>query len=375
MIIMALDHTRDMFHITALTQDPLNPETTTPILFFTRWVTHFCAPVFVFLTGTSVYLQSLRKSKKELGMLLLKRGLWLILVEVVIMSFALSFDPSYSFIFLAVIWAIGISLVLLSFLLNLPFAFIFIIGMTIVLGHNLLDYYEASAGQTTNIFYMLLHRQGFVPISGTRVLGILYPFLPWTGLMLLGYCFGRWFAPGVDDNVRKKSIAMTAAGLVILFIILRTINLYGDPSHWSTQKSSLYTFLSFINTTKYPPSLAFMLMTIGPALLFLAYAGPVQNRLTNIISTYGKVPFFYYVIHFFLIHIVSAIFTISRGHSFQEAYKGAEGIPFKFVFPGEGISLAGVYMVWLSVVIALYPLCKWFARYKATHRKWWLSYI
>lgn len=374
MIIMALDHTRDLFHNIALTQDALNLQTTTPALFFTRWITHFCAPVFVFLTGTSIYLQSLRKSKKELSIFLVKRGLWLVFVEIFIMTFLLTFDIHYSIILLAVIWAIGVSMIILGLLIWLPYTAILTLGLIIVFGHNALDFYEAKR-ESFSVLYMFLHRQAFMPLSETRFLGALYPLLPWIGLMMVGFCFGRIYEPGTTPTAQKKRIALIGYTLIILFVLLRAINVYGDPSPWSQQQSSLYSFLSFINTTKYPPSLLFMCMTMGPALLFLAYVGPVKNGVTRFVTYYGKVPFFYYVMHFFILHVVTSIFTIARGHSFEEAAKGAPGIPFKFVFPNEGFELWGVYITWILVVLFLYPLCKWFAEYKARNRKWWLSYL
>lgn len=192
MIIMALDHARDLLHFGAITEDPTNLQTTTPWLFFTRWMTHFCAPVFVFLSGTSIYLQSLRKSKHELSIFLLKRGLWLIVAEVALVSLGISFDPTWSFLFLQVIWAIGISMVILAGAIWLPFPILLAIGLLIVLGHNSLDAWEAAQKAGVPVWYSLLHQPAFLPLSPSRFLGILYPFLPWTGVMICGYCLGRW---------------------------------------------------------------------------------------------------------------------------------------------------------------------------------------
>lgn len=373
MIIMALDHTRDFFHREAMTGDPLGMETTTPLLFFTRWITHYCAPVFVFLAGTSAFLQSLRKPKKELSLFLIKRGLWLVLVEVTIVTLGISFDLQFSAFFLQTIWAIGISMVILGLAIWLPFAGVLALGLLIVLGHNALDYYEK--GKTEfSVFYSLLHRQNFIPLPGGRMLAILYPFLSWSGLMMLGYCFGKLYQK-YEGAKRVKVLAALGAGIVLLFILIRALNVYGDPQPWQTQKSGLFTFLSFLNTTKYPPSLLFLCMTIGPAVLFLAATESVRNGLTRFISVYGKVPFLYYILHFYLIHLVSALFYLGRGHSFAEGARGIPGFPFKFVQPGEGYSLAVVYAVWVGVVLALYPVCKWFSEYKKTHRQWWLSYL
>jgi uncharacterized membrane protein len=355
MIIMALDHTRDFFHTGAMTSDPLDLNTTTPILYFTRWITHFCAPIFVFLSGVSAYLQSGRKSKKELSSFLIKRGLWLIVVELLIINFLFSFDIFYSYFGLQVIWAIGISMVILGLLIWLPFELLLTIGLIIVLGHNTLDFYEKANPGPYNVFYNLLHHFGFHKLWGNHNLMIMYPFLPWTGLMILGYCLGKLLR-NPDEQYRKRFLTMTGFATIGLFILLRFINIYGDPVAWSSQKTPFYSFLSFINTNKYPPSLFYMCMTIGPALLFIAWWGNTKNSLTKIISVYGRVAFFYYILHFFFIHSFSVI-----AH---------------YLWPGEGFSLGIVYLVWIAIVALLYPFCKWYDNYKTVHKeKWWLSYL
>jgi len=370
MVIMALDHVRDFFHIGAFTADPLDLQTTSPALFFTRWITHFCAPIFVFLSGASAFFQSSRKTTKELSGFLIKRGLWLILVEVAIITFAISFDISYSIFFLQVIWAIGISMVWLGLAVWLPFNAVLGIGLLIVLGHNIIDKITLPQG----MLWDFLFRPGFHPIGGGRTLAILYPFLPWTGLMFLGYCFGKLFTTTPPEKRRRKLLTLSAV-IILFFIVLRATNAYGDPSLWNSQKSGLYSVLSFINTTKYPPSLLYMCMTVGPAILFLALAGNRETSLGRIFTVYGKVPFFYYVLHFFLIHLVSAILFLTRGHSFSEGAAGLPNFPFKFIIPGEGLGLAMTYVAWIAIVAALYPLCKWFSEYKKTHKQWWLSYL
>jgi len=378
MVLMALDHVRDYFHIGANVDNPLNLDTTTPLLFFTRWITHFCAPVFVFLSGASIYLQSLRKTKKELSVFLIKRGLWLIAVEFILISFAWSFNPNYQFIFLQVIWAIGISMLILGLCIRLPYAVILTIGLLIVFGHNLLDYPEAAPNLQAGFWWDLLHHSRFsvYPYWNNHAAIIAYPFLPWTGLMMLGYCTGIYFTSSVQPAHRRKILLRLGLAVIGLFIVVRFINLYGDPVAWSTQKNILFTFFSFINVNKYPPSLMYMCVTIGPALLVLAWIENIQNRFTNIMRTYGRVAFFYYILHIYLIHLLSAIAFLSRGHSFSDATNTGNIFPFYFVAPGEGYSLGIVYAVWLAVVISLYPLCRWYDRYKTAHKeKWWLSYL
>ncbi len=378
MVIMALDHVRDFFHINANTDDPLNLATTTPVLFFTRWITHFCAPVFVFLSGTSIYLQSLRKTKKELSAFLIKRGLWLIVAEVSIISLGMTFNPFFNFILLQVIWAIGISMIILAFLIHLPFNFILAAGLIIVLGHNLLDIPESAPGFKAGFLWDLLHSGRFAvyPYAPNRVIAILYPFVPWLGLMLLGYCAGIFYTQKYTAQQRKKILARLGAGIILFFIAVRFINVYGDPFAWSTQQNGLSTFFSFIKIHKYPPSLFYMCATIGPALLFLAFTEKVKNGFTNVMRTYGRTAFFYYIIHWYVVHTICMICFFARGHSMQDAINSMQNLPFMFMIPGEGYSLAVVYLVWFAVVASLYPLCKWYDTYKMNHKeKWWLSYL
>jgi uncharacterized membrane protein len=202
---------------------------------------------------------------------------------------------------------------------------------------------------------------------------IFYPFLPWTGLMILGYCFGKYYLHDVMNRNRRS--ILLGVGVLALFIILRWTNLYGDPSEWSKQPSALYTFFSFIKTTKYPPSLLFICMTIGVSLVILGLIGNVKNKFADAITVFGRVPLFYYVLHFYLLHLISAIAYLAKGHSFQEGMEGTPGMPFKFLSPGDGYGLGTVYLVWLAIVLFLYPLCKWFANYKLNHRTWWVSYL
>ena len=375
MIIMALDHTREFFHSAALTSNPLDLNTTTPVLFFTRWITHFCAPVFVFLSGTSAYLQSARKSKKELSLFLITRGLWLILAEITIVNLVFSFDITFSAIALEVIWAIGVSMLILGLVIWLPFEIILFIGLLIVLGHNSLDFYEKKQTGQLSAGYNLLHRVGVHQLSADHTVLILYPFLPWAGVMMLGYCLGKVMR-NTDTRYRKRFLVITGLSTIGLFIILRFINIYGDPFSWSKQGNGLYTFLSFVNSTKYPPSLFFVSMTIGPSLLFLAWSDNIQNGFTKIVSVYGRVPFFYFVIHFFLIHLFSTITYFMRGHSFAEDAADTLTPFIKFIKAGEGVQLRYVYLIWLSIVIIMYPLCKWYDKYRSAHKeKKWLSYL
>ncbi len=378
MIIMALDHVRDYFHFSANTDDPMNFATTTSLLFFTRWITHFCAPIFIFLSGTSIYLQGLRKTKKELSIFLIKRGLWLILLEIVVNSFGWSFNPYYNALFFQVIWAIGISMVIMGLLIYLPYFVILIIGLLIFAGHNLLDIPEADPNFKAGFIWNLLHHGVFVPyeIIPHHSMIIVYPFLPWTGVMILGYCLGRLYEPKVTQEVRKKDLLLKGFALIALFVVLRTFNIYGNPEPWSAQKNTLFTFFSFIDVHKYPPSLLYVCMTIGPALIALAFIENIKNRISNFMRIFGRVALFYYILHIYLIHGLCMLLFFLRGHTMAEAINPGAHFPWYFVRSGEGFELPIVYIIWVLVIAILYPLCKWYDTYKTNHKQnKWLSYL
>lgn len=375
MIIMALDHSRDFFHKQAFFDDPLNLVTTTPFLYFTRWITHFCAPGFVFLSGVSAWLQQGRKTKQELSRFLITRGLWLILVDLFVITLGTSANIEFSFFVLQTLWAIGISMAILGVMIWLPFTAILITGLVIVLGHNTLDFAEAANKGNVPWWWHLLHVQGVLPLWKGHGLLVFYPFLSWAGLMMMGYCAGSIFT-AYDEKRRNKILLRLGIGLLLFFAALRFTNLYGDSLHWSAQKNTLYTFLSFMNVQKYPPSLLYMCATIGPLLIFLSVIKHTGSRLAKILIVYGRVPMFYYVLHFYLLNLINILLYLSRGHSLAEGMAGIPGVPFKFISPGEGYSLAIVYLIWISVVVLLYPVCKWYDTYKSSHpEKKWLSYL
>ncbi|MEO7922399.1 MAG: heparan-alpha-glucosaminide N-acetyltransferase domain-containing protein [Chitinophagaceae bacterium] len=384
MVIMALDHTRDFFHKTvvdsgaSVATGPTDLATTTPVLFFTRWITHFCAPIFVFLAGTAVYLMSRKKTKAELSSFLIKRGCWLVLVEIIIITLSWTFNPLFNVIILQVIWAIGISMIILGLLIHLPFKLIFLIGFLIVFGHNLLDYPEINKGLKGGLLSDLLYFSNFsiYNIDSRHFIFIVYSFIPWTGVMLLGYCFGKLFSGSIDPRQRKKTLLLMGGGLVSLFIVLRFINLYGDPVSWSAHpRGPVFSFLSFINVNKYPPSLDFLSLTIGTGMLALALLEGVSNKLADFFRVYGRVPMFYYILHFYVIHTLVVIFFFAQGYPADRIADPRS--PFLFRPPEFGIGLAGVYLIWLFVFLVLYPLCKKYDRYKTANagQKWWLSYL
>lgn len=374
MVIMALDHVRDFFHAEAFTGDPTDMATTTPWLFFTRWITHYCAPIFVFLAGTSAFLSGQKKSKKELSLFLVKRGLWLVLVEMILITLAWTFNPLYNLIILQVIWAIGVSMVILGVLVWLPLPVIFLIGFGIVFGHNLLDATEAAHNGQMGWLWDVLHQARFsaYPITEKHSLLFVYAIGPWAGVMMLGYCFGRLYAPGIYREVRQKMLLAIGLSAVISFVLLRYLNNYGDPAPWSLQKNTMFTILSFLNTTKYPPSILYILMTLGPAILFLAFYEQMQSRFAQFFITFGRVPFFYYVLHLYLIHLLGVIAFFVSGYTSKDIVSQT---PFLFRPLEFGFNLWVVYAVWIFVVLLLYPVCRWYNRYKSRHQHWMLSYL
>lgn len=376
MVIMALDHVRDYFHYGSFFTDPTNLETTTPFLFFTRFITHFCAPVFVFLAGTSAFLYGSKKTKSQLFKFLFTRGIWLIFLEIILNNLLWWFDITYSFIVLQVIWAIGLSMICLSFLTNLPKKVMLILGFVLVFGHNLLDGITFQGINFKSIMWYMLHQQQFLQLDGGNMLVFAYPIIPWVGLMILGYCLGTFYKKDFTTINRKKWLLRLGMGSVLLFFAIRGINVYGDLVPWSVQDTSTKTILSFFNVTKYPPSLAFTLITIGPALLFLYAIEAFKNKFTDFFLVFGRVPLFYYFLHIFVIHLIAIIgIELFGGGSWKDmiltnqAFQNATLINY-------GYSLFVVYLVWIGIIALLYFPCKKYMIYKATNKdKWWLSYL
>ncbi len=374
MVIMALDHVRDYFHYGAFFNDPTNIETTTPILFFTRFITHYCAPIFVFLAGTSAFLYGSKKTKNELFKFLLTRGIWLIILEIVVNNLIWKFDLSYSRLILQVIWAIGFSMITLSFLIYLPKKLLLTIGFIIVFGHNSLDSIVKNGNSITDYIWYILHQPNFIPL-GNHDIGVFYPVLPWIGIMILGYCLGQLYTKDFNREIRKKYLLFLGFGAIILFFVLRVLNIYGDLVAWSVQDTTSKTIMSFFKVTKYPPSLAYTLITLGPALLFLNGIESVKNRVTNFFLVFGRVPLFYYFLHVLVIHVFAILGILIFGGDWhhmiltKDVFVNAKLINY-------GYPLFVVYLVWISIVALLYFPSKKYMIYKATNKdKWWLSYL
>lgn len=371
MIIMALDHVRDYFHNDAFLYSPSDLTQTSVPLFLTRFLTHYCAPVFVFLAGISAYLYGANKTRKELAFYLYTRGIWLVFVELFIINFGRSFNLSFPFFNLQVIWAIGICMIVLAGMIYLNRYLILVIAVLLIGAHNLLDQVHAPG----NFLWALLHEDRDFVIGPFNVF-VHYPVIPWIGIIALGYFLGALYDPNYDRGKRKKTLLSVGFGMLALFVILQAFNKYGDPVHWSIQKNAVFSLLSFINVTKYPPSLLYILVTLGPAMIFLAFAENPGKKISEKIEVFGRTPFFFYVIHVYAIHLLAMIGALISGYPLSSMILSdrVNRVP---ELKGYGFDLVIVYLVWLGLILLLYPCCKWFGRYKKNHqsRQWWLSYL
>jgi len=368
MILMAIDHTRDFFGIPG--QNPTDLSSATAALFLTRWITHFCAPVFFLLTGTGAYLSLRRRSPRELSWFLLTRGLWLILLDVVLLRcLAYQFNFDFRVTMLLVLWALGWAMITLAALVRLPVSVAVTFGAVLIAGHNLLD-----TVRSANPLWAILHAPGFVLNTPEHVVFAAYPLIPWIGVTAVGYGLGQVY--GWSAGRRRAFLLRLGLALSLAFLVIRGLNVYGDPSRWTRQKTAALTVLSFLNTTKYPPSLLFLLMTIGPALVLLSLVDGRTPRILKPALVIGKVPLFYYVLHFFLIHLLAVLVCRLRYGSAHWMFESPDLAHYPFTAPpGWGFSLPGVYLVWAFVVVATYPLCRWFATLKQRRSDAWLSYL
>jgi uncharacterized membrane protein len=316
-----------------------------------------------------------RESVRSTAWFLFTRGLWLIFVEIVIVNFAWTFDNTYSFIILQVIWAIGLSMVALSALVFLTSPAILAIGAILIFGHNLLDPITTQGISAGSFIWYVLHQPNAVFIGTTRLVNVVYPVLPWIGLMALGYGFGTFYAQDFPGERRRPWLMIIGLGATLLFIMLRGFNLYGEPRAWQAQASPLFSLMSFLNTTKYPPSLHFLLMTMGPAFLFLSAAEGIRGSIAKPFSAFGKVPFFFYVIHLYLIHALATLWLAFSGRDWHEYILSARAL-MSGSLSSFGLSLEAVYLIWIGVLLLLYPLCRWYQGYRVNHpSRWWLRYL
>lgn len=371
MVIMALDHTRDYFHWSSFFYDPTNPVQSTLPIFFTRWITHFCAPTFCFLAGLSAFLYGKKKSKSDLTHFLWKRGLWLVFIELTIVNFAWYFDMQFRTPTMQVIWSLGISMIFLSALIHLPKTGILIFSCVLIFGHNLLD----SIHFPGNILWSILHEFSGFSITENINGYIAYPIIPWVGVMSLGFWFGSFYDYSYDSSKRKKIFNSIGFSSLVLFVVLRLINNYGDPVPTEHYASFSQTLIAFLNPTKYPPSLMYLLMTLGASFLFLANSENLTGRIVNFFKTFGKVPFFYYVLHIYVIHILAMMLAEYSGFGWQ-SFILPSWVSETTYLKGYGVGLFTVYLIWIAVIALIYPLCKIFADYKMKNKeKNWLSYL
>jgi uncharacterized membrane protein len=386
MVVMALDHVRD--YMTHLRFAPEDPSQTYPALFFTRFITHFCAPSFFFLAGTGAFLAARNKSVSKTAKTLWTRGLWLILLEFTVLWWGWTFTLKPQVPILLVIWALGCSMIFLSALVRLPVKWIAAIGLAMIFGHNLFDKIRPGSFGSFSWLWIILHKQGFIHLhfkGGPQGVFSLYPLVPWVGVMAAGYAFGALYS--LDTERRKRLMLRIGTAAVTLFAILRATNLYGNPplgfgavspGDFKVQKTLSLTVIAFFDTEKYPPSLQFLLMTLGPAIIFLALMEGVDlkgmaARVAAFFRVYGAVPMFYYIPHIYLAHLLA----IAVGASFHQPYQWlVRGGFFTQPAPdGWGFNLPIIWLTWAVCVGLLYYPCRWYAKYKATHKKWWLSYL
>jgi uncharacterized membrane protein len=372
MILMALDHTRDFLGRQGV--NPTNLAQASAGLFFTRWITHLCAPVFFLLAGTGACLALRKKSRAALSWFLFSRGLWLIVLEVTIVRFAMQFNFDYRMTLLVVIWALGWAMITLSVLVWLPKWMVGTFGIFMISTHNLLDIGDSSLFGKFAPLFVVLHQQGPIFSANGHMLVVAYPLIPWVGVTAAGFALGQIYNWPAEK--RKTLLLWLGLGLSAAFFILRGLNDYGDPAPWTHQDSRLFTALSFLNTTKYPPSLLFLLMTLGPAMLLLRALEGETPRWLRPALVFGRVPLFYFVLHLALLHLVAMVVCLLRYGAVHWVFESPNPAQYPFnAPPGWGFSLTGIYLAWALVVVALYPVCAWFAALKQRRNDAWLSYL
>jgi uncharacterized membrane protein len=378
MMLMAIDHIRDYIARSAMQFLPTDLSRTTAAIFFTRWITHFCAPVFILTAGLGAFLWMNRgkHSKSELSRYLITRGAWLIFLEITVLRFILLSQISFRTnpVLLMILWAIGLSMIALAALIYLPMRVLAGFSIAIIALHNLLDGVSAGSFGRAAWLWDILHQQGAFTLLGISF-QTAYPVLPWIGVMAAGYCLGTLFL--WDAKRRRRYLLRLGLALTVAFIVLRGINIYGDPAPWSHQPTARFTVLSFLNTTKYPPSLEFLLMTLGPAIAAMAWLERFHFSFTNPVIVFGRVPFFYYAGHLLVAHLITIALNLARygRTSFLLLAPPSMGSPGELFPPDYGFPLWTVYVVWVGVLLLLYPSCLWFARLKQHHHNSWLTYL
>ena len=373
MILMALDHTRDFFGGASI--NPTDLATTTPQLFFTRWITHFCAPVFCLLTGTAAYLVRRNRTTAQLSSFLFTRGLWLVFLELTISRFLWQFNADYKVTIITVLWALGWSMVVLSALVHFPTWVAGAFGGAMIVLHNLFDPVQAASFGSLAPLWNILHAPGLLYAAPGRIVILAYPLIPWIGVMAVGYSLGAIY--GWEPARRRQLLLRMGIALTTAFLVLRFVNVYGDPFPWKAQPTATFTLLSFLNLTKYPPSLLFLLMTLGPALLLLrAMDGRTPSAILRPVYTVGKVPMFYYLAHILLLHLIALFVSYVRYGTIRYMFESPTPDKFPVTQPaGWAMPLLAVWGMWILVVVLLYPLCRWYAALKSRSTNPLLSYL
>ena len=372
-VVMSLDHFRDYFHYEAFFFNPTDPLQTNNATFFIRWITHYCAPVFAFLAGISAFIVGNKYDKKYLSKFLLSRGVWLIFVEIVIMNFGWRFDIEFNFLVLQVIWMLGICMILLSGLIWLSLKQILIFSLFIIFGHNLLDVFDISG----NFIWAVIHKLDFFNYYETKTLVVAYPIIPWVGVMSLGYFFGQYFHKDFTQDLRINILKRIGIISIIGFFIVRFLNSYGNSKMWINYDLFSQTFYSFMDPQKYPPSLSYLLMTLGPMFLLLAVFELIKkSSFLNIFIVFGKVPFFFYILHVYFIHFFAMITAEFSGFGWELMILKQPIWMLPSKLEGFGFNTLIMLILWICFVAFMYPMCKKFGEYKMNNKqKKWLSYL
>ena len=377
MILMALDHVRDFFHFDSLIFSPTDLARTTPALFGTRLITHLCAPTFIFLAGASAWFIARRRTVSGASVFLVTRGLWLVLLQMTLIRFAWNFDPLFRYNSSNIISTIGFSMVALGALIHLPPRALLAVALALVLGHNALDRVSFSDGSAMDVAWSFLHVRKLYMLDATHSFLFLYPLVPWVGVMALGYLLGRLYDEDWSVERRRPVLAMLGAGSLAAFVLLRWVNIYGDPSPWAHQATPSLTAMSFLSLEKYPPSLDYLALTLGVALLVLAAVEGRSLERLRPVATFGKVALFYYVLHLFVIHLAASVAVARAGFPLRTmVFPGSQTTPSPLLKGKFGFTLAETWAIWACIVFLLYPFCAAWNSFKARHKAaWWVSYV
>ncbi|KXX72402.1 DUF1624 domain-containing protein [Flammeovirga sp. SJP92] len=361
MLIMLLDHVRERFFYHMPVSDPINIDDISVGLFFSRILAHLCAPIFVFLTGLSAWLYAHPKGKapRSASSFLWKRGLFLILIEITLINF--SWFGNYQTLYLQVIWAIGVSMISLAFLSKLKHEWVGVLGFLIVFGHNLLTSIHLNEDQIGYTIWSVLYQRGFILPNDFIAIKASYPVLPWIGVILLGYCTGPLFGEKFNAEARLRALVKIGCSSLGLLLVIRGFNIYGETLPWEVRDTFIQSLMSFLNFKKYPPSLDFILLTIGVGCFLLCLFEKVENRFTEFLRTYGSAPMFFYILHLYVLLVAYKILVNIYGTN-----------------QGEYFGFDHLWQIWLCTIalsLILYLPAKKFSEYKRESTSKWIKYF